>query len=315
MNPAPEELDRRLREAAERRAERDRVTGRVEVVEAELLRSQQLAERWRREVGVLAENLRDLRGFRPLAFLRGLFGSHGESRARLDRELRDAKDAFDEADAQIPALESELRDLRGSQGELADASQVYEAALGAKEQWLREQSSERAAQLEQSAILMRAATAEVEALDAFISSGRQAEGELIVAKEVLREARMASGAHMVGGIVATAGISHRKVDTATRHLDRAAKHMRDMSDDLSQRGDVLRGIELRTGTKLANVLLDSLSVDLFVQRQILSAFDDVTDTIDRVRQSVWAAEKQRQESAEQLQAAQAERERFIEQAG
>jgi len=315
MSTAPEELDVRLHEAAARRDEQRRVAEQIEELKAELLRAQQLVARWGREVGVLAEKLRDMSGFRPIAFLRSLFGSQGESRARLDRELRDAKDAGEEADAQIPQLRARLKDLHASRQELANAPAAYLAALADKEQWLREKGGEQLAQLEQSATLMRTATAEVEALDAFISSGREAEGELIGAKQVLREARAASGAHVVSGVVMAAGVSHQKIDEANMYCRRAAKHMRDMSDELSQRGDVLRGIELRTGTKLANVLLDSLSVDLFVQRQIMSAADDVTDAIDRVRQSVWDAEKQRQESADQLLAAQTEREQFIEQAG
>lgn len=309
MSSVPKDLDRRMRDAAAQRVELRRVDAALGEVTAELLRMQQLADRWGREVGTLAEQLRDLGGF-----WRSLFGSRRESRARLDRELRDAKDAHDEADARIPKLESLGDELRAKRVELADAAGAYDAVLAEKEAWLRANAAQLVEPLDESAERIAASVGEVEALDAFVLLGRQAEGELVVAKQALQQARTANGAHIAGGHVMAAGASHRSFDEASRHLDRAADHLQKMSDELRGQGAVIQGIELRTGARLADVLLDSLSADLFVRRQILTAYDDVTGTTDRVRQAVWAAEKQRKISAEQLDVARAERERIIEEA-
>lgn len=315
MASVPEDLARRLRAASEQVTQHQRLADELVTVEAELLRSQQLADRWSREVGALAGRLREMSGFRPLAFLRGLFGGARIERRDLERQLRDSKDAHDDADAQIPPLEARRQQILAAQSEVAEAPAAYDAALAAKESWLREQGDTFAGPLDESATLIRAACAEKEALDALVSFGRQAEGELLIAKQAMLEARAASGAHVAGGAVFAAGVSQSKLEEGKRHMDRAAQHMRGMSEEMNRQGEVLRKIERTTGTKLADILFDSVSVDVFAQRRIASASDDLTDTIDRVRQAVWAAEKQRKVVSEELVKAQNERARWIEQVG
>ncbi len=315
MSSVPEQLAQDLREASEQSAKHRQLAVELVAIETDLLRAQQLAERWVREVGTLAERLRESSAFRPIALIRGLFGGARVERRDIERQLRDAKYAHDEADAQIPGLEAKRQQIALAQAEVAGAPEAYVAALAAKESWLRERGEAFAGPLEESAALLTAAAAEKEALDSLVILGRQAEGELLIAKQAMQEARAASGSHIAGGAVFAATTSHGKIDEAKRHMDRAAQHLRGMSEEMVQQSEVLDKIELSTGTKLADVLFDSLSVDLFVQRRIVSTSEDLSDTIDRVRQAVWAAEKQRKLVFEELANVQDERARWIEQAG
>jgi hypothetical protein len=315
MCSVPGQLAENLREASRQSGEHRRLAAELVTIEADLLRVQQLAERWGREVGTFADQLRELSGFRLIAFLRGLFGGARVERRDVERQLRDAKDAYGDADAQISNLQEQRQQIVLAQSDVAGAPGSYAAALAAKESWLREQGDAFAGPLEESAALLTAAGTEKKTLDSLVFLGRQAEGELLIAKQAMQEARAARGAHFAGGVVITGAASHRKFDEGKRHMDRAAEHLRGMSEEMAQQSEVLHKIELSTGTKIADVLFDSLSVDWFLQRRIVSASEDLTDTIDCVRRAVWATEKQRKLVIEQLAKIQDERARWIEQAG
>jgi hypothetical protein len=321
MSSVPDDLAKRLYSASERHDSYRSSTQAIADVDDELLRARQLSARWRRDVGRTAERLEQLSGFRPLAFVRGLFGRNDQARAALAEKLAHAKSEHDEADRKIPELESRRRELLSNQAEQSDAVTVYSAVLQEKECWLRErvgadvQQRSFAAMLDESAVRLGALEAGVASLKRFVSYGRQAEGALLMAKQCLQQAKAAGSADVMGlGVMAGHG-KHRAFDEGKVYLNSSERHLRDMSAEMRRHADHLQQIQLSTGLQLADRVFDGLGIDLFVQYKIVTALEDVGDTIDHVRQALWAAEKRRTETIALLGQASDERARWIEQAG
>lgn len=324
MSMVPADLAEKLRIAAQRRAQRRKIAGQLVAIDAELLRARQLSARWRREAGRCAERLEALSGFRPLAFVRGLFGHNAGLRAALAEKLAHAKSEHDAADQLVPGLHAQRREVQAQLDELGDALASYDQVLLAKEAWLQELSelaapdqpaAKYATVLQESALHIQDLEASVSALKRFVGYGRQAEGSLLVAKQGLQRARSAGRMDIAGLAVMAGRSTHRAFDEAKVHLRAAERHLNDMSAEMQKHSAELRRIELSAGLTLANLVLGSLAVDLFVQHKIVTAIEDVDVVLERVRQTVWSAEKGLTDASKLLVVARDERDRWIEQAG
>ncbi|MFN3242300.1 MAG: hypothetical protein ACE37K_12390 [Planctomycetota bacterium] len=257
----------------------------LERAERDLEHKQQLAARWRREVGTLAERLEAASG--PLSRLRAAFGGGGQ-RAQLEADLAEARAKHDAADDEIPGLERARDRATAEVQALADASATFAELLAAREVELRERGGELAERLEQSSARLFALEEERTLLARTVQLGRDAEGELLVAKQCLQRARQALGADVIGGVVATGRVP--VLADAERHLQAAGRKLERMGEELHAQAAVMQRITFPNGHDLAGMVFDRMPHDLYVHRRIHQATDDVTATIEQLRTALWAAE-------------------------
>jgi hypothetical protein len=323
MSIVPADLQARLRRAAERREQHREIAGRLAAMDAQLLRARQLSARWRREAGRAAERLEELSGFRPLALLRGLFRKDHGVRAALAEKLDHARSEHDAVDRLIPELEAQRSEVAAELAVQEHAPATYAQVLREKETWLRERAEQAspdqpdakyASLLQESAGHIADLDASVAALRRFVGYGRQAEGSLLVAKQGLQQARSAGRMDIAGLGVMAGRSTHRFFDEAKVHLRCAERYLNDMSAEMQKHSAELRRIELSAGLTLASLVFDSLAVDLCVQNKIVIAIEDVDLVLERVRQTVWSAEKGHTDASKLLLVARDERDRWIEQA-
>lgn len=299
-----------LAAALARRREYLAAKERFEEAQVALEQKRELAARWRREVGAVAERLEAAQ--RPLKRLRAVFGGGGD-RAPLEAELAAARAKHDEADDAIPALERARDEAAAAAGELEDAPAAFAELLAAREVELRERGGEVAERLQASSDALFALEEECELLSRVMQLGRDAEGELLVGKQCLKMARQALGADVIGGAVGVGKVPALR--DAERHLQAAARSLEQMGNQMEERAAVMRRITFPTGQHLADMLFDKLPYDLSVHRRIHQAVDDVANTIEQLRAALWAGEAAYKQLLQKVREASDQRAAWIVEAG
>lgn len=280
----PSDLDEGLRQLADDRCRRDRALAEEKDLVAELGDARGTVRQWE---DLVARSRDDLRALEGLSLMRLVATLRGDRQERIDEEqkvLLRCKLKRDEAAAAIAPLEERLQAVRAVLAELAAVDAERDRLLAQKEQWLRDRGGETGARLVAAATASGELAAKVREIVEAEAAGEAALAELDQALEQLRRARSWGTIDLFGGGMLTSMVKHDRLDEGKRHVDRAQvalrRYARELADVDLRLPDL--AIEIDGFTRFADLFLDNLFTDLFVQSRITGAYDRVFDAKRRV---------------------------------
>ena len=267
----------------------------------------------RRRLEVETADVEKLESFSPTKAWAVLKGSHAADLDRESAEREAARYAVAEAEARRDSITRDRAALQSRLAELGDVEAQYQQAVAAKEAWLAEHDTERAAPLAEIA----ERRGELEALD---REAREAHDAGRVAHELLTQASAMLGSAgswstwdaFGGGGLLTDMMKYEKVDRATELLRRADLALAAFSRELA---DVhlpeVRGVQVDQMMRTFDVWFDNIFSDMAVRSRIQDAAARVGQALGQVEQALGALDRKGRDLARERAALDVRREELL----
>lgn len=285
------DIDARLQAAADADARLRTIDRELRAIDAELHKAHGSEERWRRQAARATDELHRLRGSSLSALWQRLRGHAaariGEQEARIT-EARREQEAIDQRSEPLHRRRAEL--ARGREP-LAAAPAEFAAALAAKDALLRANGGDFAERAAAGLAAVQRLQQEQRAIDRVLMAAREAEASLVLAREHLGQARQLGQVDLLGGGAGVTSAKQAGLDVARGYLERARRALAHVADALGAEAASLAALDLGDGLRLADLLADSLIVDLLVHARIRSAHDRVRDFVPRLRDVIQGLER------------------------
>jgi hypothetical protein len=295
VDPRGERLCAQLREAAQRLAEWRRLDGELKALDAEIARHDAHDDRVRRRAGRSAQELERLGGFGVRALLLRLTGRASRLRAAAEARLAEARTEQQACESAMAPLQQQRAGLAAQQAKVAGARQEHAEALAGKEQWLRDCRHATVAQLDAVRERLDVVAKNRSALTSALGAARLATMSVQAAIEQVSAARSPGRLrHMDIAVNLAMNMVEKRsrAAQADAHVAHAMQSVQVLADAVG---------EVRA---LGVVQLDGLASpdQLFAGESV-----DLTQTLARVRELVWALERSDTALAELHHALDAER--------
>lgn len=314
------ELNAPLQRAASARKALAAVDAELRAVDAQLAKIAAGEQRWRRQAGAAAGELRALHGFGPGALWQRVRGRAAALRAAAQARIDEARREQDALDERAAPLQTRRAALLAQRTPLAVDAAAYAAAASAKAAWLRAFGGALAARLDASAAALEEVARQQRVVDAAIARAREAESALIAARDQLGEVRT-FGRRAVGFGVARSAQQHSGITTAQGHLQRAQRHLQALGADAGAELDAIARavggagagrVHGAVGATVAGLLLAPGVFTWLAGARAAEARTEVAAVLERVRDRVLGLEQLARSLHAAHRAAAAEREAWIE---
>ncbi len=217
------------------------------------------------------------------------------------------------ADARAQADQREVESLRAQRQALGNVAEAYDAALDAKEQWLRSHDDATGEQLARIATESGQLAAEDrESAEAF-NAGVTAHHHLADAANMLASARSWSTWDTVGGgELFTDAVKYDKLDTVGRDLQQAEAALRLFTAELADvHLPAVEALDIGRLTSTFDVWFDNIFTDWAVRDRIIDAQAKVVGAIGQVKATLDTLSARRTEIAARLGVLAQERARLL----
>lgn len=311
------EWNNAILEMREALAERERLSRALESAERTLNEA-------RRNMADLALSLRkedeDVRRLEGASLVGLFYAVMGTKEERLDEERQEllaAKLKQDAARGRVTALEKDIEGLHQQLNRIGGAETLqarYEALLAEKERRLAAENhptGQRLLQLNHELAGLRSTEREVQEA---IQAGEAARAGLDSVAAMLDSAGSWGTLDLLGGGMIVSAIKHSKLDEAHAAvadvqplLQRFERELADVSE--------MAGLQFEAGglTAFADIFIDNLLIDLFVQSRIHETREAAEGMLRQVDDLLTRLAKKRTEISRQAQAMAAERQNLLEQ--
>jgi len=291
-----EELNRRLAEAAERQARKEKLERQAARLEEEYRRASARAEQLKRQLAKEQRDVERLESGSLGSLLATLFTDRAE---RLDRERQEAAEAlvrYEEARRRAEELRADLEAIRAEAAGLAGAADEYRALLAEKERRVRtgqEPSAFALLQLDEEEARARTRAREIAEAR---TAGEAARAGLDRVADLLGSAQAWGAWDMIGGGFLSTMVKHSRIDAAEAELQ-AVRHDLDVfRRELADVGSFVNvpSVDLSGFARFADYFFDGLFVDWFVQSRIGEAKRRVDEARAQVRHLLdWLEQEER----------------------
>jgi hypothetical protein len=307
----PEDIERRLAEAAGRLREHDltvartaAVRQRLQSMDAELAALRETHAREQRDV----DRLEGLSLARIVASLRG---SREDAIERERAEAEAARYRVADAEARLAAVRREEEAARARLSGLAAAPAEYAAALGEKERYLGSSGDPRGARLLALAEERGRLTGEArEAAEALAAARTAWEALSRVQDSLGRAAGWSTYDTFFGGGAVSSSIKHSRLDDAAKEAAYADRCLLALRTELADVGGVAQtgpALAMDGLTRFVDVWFDNFFTDMAVRGRIKRAQENVDRCMRRVQQVTAALEQRTVDIRARLAAIEAER--------
>lgn len=268
---------------------------------------QALSEQFRRE----DEQVRRLEGVSLVGLIYSVLGSKETRLSEERQELLSVKLKYDNARRRVAALERDVADLRAR---ITGLREHYEALLAEKEQALMTQAGPAAQQLNELANELAEARSQEREIVEAMQAGEMACSGLNRAAKALEDATGWGTWDILGGGMLTSLAKHSRLDEAQAAVQEVQPLLQRFERELND-VDSLAGVTIETGglAAFADIFMDSLLVDLFVQAKISDSLEAVQSMALRIRDLVTRLSRQREALARQIETLERSRRELLEQ--
>lgn len=290
-----------LEEAVRQREERARVTQRLAAAESQLVDAEARVAGLRARLRDETEDVERLESFSPSRIWATLTGSRAGDLDRETAERDAARYAVAEAEARRDTGTRDVDALRAQLEGLGDVDARYDAALAAKDEWVRTSSSPTAQQLADIAHRRGQLAAEDQEAREAHAAGLAARDLLTHAQQLLASARSWSTWDTFGGGgMLTDMAKYDKLDQATavlRQADIAAGAFTRELADVGLAG--VGGVQVEGLTRAFDIFFDNIFTDMAVRSRIQDGSARVDQALGAIAQALdTVSDKGRDISAE-----------------
>jgi hypothetical protein len=251
----------------------------------ELREARAQAEAAARRLRAEERDLKALQGLSLTHLFYALLGKQGERVEKEQRELLQAKLAYDTAVSLVDRLQYELEDWQRKLEETAGADEEYMALLAKKEHAMQAASDPRIKTLYDLAREEADVCAQLKETEEALEAAEAARDALVQCQESLERAAGWGVIDMLGGGLITTAIKRSHMDDARDLANQAQYCLQRLQRELADVGET-SVLKLTSGRFLgfADYFFDGLIVDWMVQGEIRDARDQVSQQLERVEE-------------------------------
>lgn len=254
---------------------------------------------WEKEQG----DVESLEGVSLPALLLRLSGRREERMDQEQREERDARSRYEQAQGELSRLDQALQRILSERGQLRREQGRRNILLEEKARILMELGGPTGEELAHISEELSACKKAYDQLDQACFAGQSVMSSLDQALNALDSARDLGTWDMLGGGTLVTMAKHEHLDEARHALHRAQQNMGRFRNSLSAlKGLQIPQISLGHGAVVADYLLDGLIVDFLVQSKIKENQDAISGTRYRVKDVLGKLKERRQEMQTRCQA-------------
>ena len=307
-----DQINRDLQLILESRERRQRLRSRLEGLQERRKKQRSKARDLKKALDLEEEDVRRLEGFTVVGLYHTVMSSKKERLEQEQREVVQAKLAYDQARSDLDELTQECTSLEEDLAQLGDLDEEERRLLARKEDLLVEREGPEGERLVQICESSARIQNQLQELDQALKAGTKSRGSLTRLENSLASADSWGTWDLLGGNGISDVMKHGHLDDARGIANSAQRHLRRFQSELK---DIELSVDLRleiTGfDKLADFLLDGLLFDWMVKSKIQKSLQGAQRARREVRRLLGGLRKERSELLDRLQDLQSEREGLL----
>lgn len=260
-----------LTEAVRLVKERDKLLHRLEITRSMIREKQDITDRLMRQLASESKDVERLDGITLTNLWHSLRGTKEDAKRKETEEYLAAKLKFDEANAALTVLETDLARMESDLAAMGDPDPKYQLALREKEEYLLASGGADASRLFEIAEQMGYLKAEERELMEAIEAGKKVEKALAEVQKNLSSAEGWGTVDLLGGGFLSTAIKHSHISEARTEIEHAQQLLRNFQRELADIRLGTNTVEIGGLATFADFFLDGLLFDAIVQSKINTA--------------------------------------------
>ncbi len=302
----------RLTEAVRLVKEREKWLHRREITGNLIQEQKNLRDQMKKQLALESRDVERLDGITLHNLWHSLRGTKEEAKRKEQEEYLKAKLKYDEANAALIALETDLIRMDKILTAMGDVDTKYQQALRDKEEYLLGSGGSEAQHLFEMAEQLGCLKAEKKELTEAIEAGKKAEQAFSKVQKSLGSASGWGAVDLLGGGLLSTAIKHSHINDARNEIDQAQLLLRKFQRELADVKNTNGTIEIGGLTTFADFFLDGLLFDAIVQSKINTAQDRTRHLQREVKVTIHDLNMMKEQNSQKLLELDQERRRIIE---
>ncbi|MDF2629414.1 MAG: hypothetical protein K0R39_3245 [Symbiobacteriaceae bacterium] len=306
------DLNKRLAQAAEQKAQADKLQRRLETLQQEKQDLDHRMYNLQQAVGREEADVRRLEGLSLTGLFYTILGSKDEQLYKERQEALAAQLKYDHAVGELETLDRELQRVRAEWQNAHQSHDDYASLLEQKEQLIRTHQSG-AAELFRLGEQEQQLQWQAKELNEAWGAGRNADAALGKVEECLSSAQGWGTWDMLGGGMIATAMKHSRIDEARSYVHAAQGALAGFRRELNDVAMVIHVDEIQIGgfATFADYFFDGLIADWIIQSRINESMESARRSRSQVGHVLHIISEKLRETQAQLSATQQERQAFI----